>query len=713
MCAKWTIYLLHLFLGGELATVLAEKLVQDWPTAYTLREQEIKMRAGETALEQGVLVGQAAVDLLDRAARALNVRSQVVSLKDLLRRLGLLECEDHPNGGGDLFTCFKLLRSHSWAVCEGLQPFLGAMASNTKVAVAESPSVVKIGRAIGPVRPNSPIESLSQAPSAETSPMSVVIKGLPADHSISKCMGVYIEQAERLGGRPSFVGGRSNDMLLLFIDSHGWTVLDWFEGKKIPLLHSIDSFENMSTETLSDLMTSEWLVCEQRKVPSSVRVEKKQETMLKLSGGQGFEAHYAGVYERQDRMHDDKYIYGNDNKAIWFMGGFGWCIGCEEMIGTRHCIMHADNFALTPDAVTSQWMVCMSPVVDPCVQVVLASAECNPSPSVQQQTPAPASASIHDPRQQELHSALENTPSPLMIAVVGVGEGYSGLYKKQQHTYNGKVVYEGSRADGNRVIYYGKLDVGGGTSALVQWRIGPCGSNGKMGCFIAATGSTAFPHTLGAVWQEGTREPCSSARVTKSKKKHTKVIEVKGMPADYAAFAQMNGKYRQQALTIDGRPTFKGGNDGNKAIWYSESAGSWRIGPGNFVGTAVFCLHAKDTASMPNTVKSTWEVMNGRREPKPYANIILPTFEAAEQEVPRQMQLKMAEVLVAEQKRCLGCGHEYTLQEEVVYHDECMHHHCMCCGEEQDSGSCAVCAAEKGKQGATSFVVAAADRCSF
>jgi hypothetical protein len=25
-----------------------------------------------------------------------------------------------------------------------------------------------------------------------------------------------------------------------------------------------------------------------------------------------------------------------------------------------------------------------------------------------------------------------------------------------------------------------------------------------------------------------------------------------------------------------------------------------------------------------------------------------------------QMQLKMAEVLVAEQKRCLGCGHQYV-----------------------------------------------------
>ena len=56
------------------------------------------------------------------------------------------------------------------------------------------------------------------------------------------------------------------------------------------------------------------------------------------------------------------------------------------------------------------------------------------------------------------------------------------------------------------------------------------------------------------------------------------------------------------------------------------------------------------------------------------------------------MQIKMAEVLAAEEKRCLGCGHQYTSQAEVVFHDECSHHHCVCCGEELDIMSCAVCA---------------------
>jgi hypothetical protein len=500
-------------------------------------------------------------------------------------------------------------------------------------------------------------------------------------------MGEYIEQAEGQDGRPTFVGGRCNDMLLSFTNILGWEICDSENSLKVFLYSKC-----RGSLALPHLVTSGWIVCEQRKDPSSIRVEKfrKRETMLKLSGGQDFEvgAYFEGVYRKQANSQDGKPMYCYGDKAIWFKEGFGWCVGNEKKIGTHSCFMHANDFAPTPDAVQSGWNVVINSAYDPRVQVVLASAECTPSPSVQQHDPSPAlaSASIHDPRQQELHSAPENTLPPPTIAVVGVGEGYSGLYKKEQDMYGGRVMYKGSRADGNRAIYY----------SLGRWHIGPCGSNGIMGCVIAATGSTASPHTLGEVWHESAREPCSSARVTKSKKKHTKVIEVKGVLSNLAATTRMNGKYRQQALTIDGRPTFKGGEGSNQAIWYSESAGSWRIGDGDFVGTAVFFVHAQDTASMPNAVKSTWEVADGLCY-SPYANIILPSVEAAEQEVPRQMQLKMAEVLVADQKRCLGCGHEYVTQGEVVYHEECMHHHCACCGEKEERDACAVCAEEEGK----------------
>jgi hypothetical protein len=53
---------------------------------------------------------------------------------------------------------------------------------------------------------------------------------------------------------------------------------------------------------------------------------------------------------------------------------------------------------------------------------------------------------------------------------------------------------------------------------------------------------------------------------------------------------------------------------------------------------------------MPNTVGSVWELWSGLRA-NPYAKIILPSVAAAEQEVPRQIQLKMIEVMASEQNR--------------------------------------------------------------
>jgi hypothetical protein len=498
-------------------------------------------------------------------------------------------------------------------------------------------------------------------------------------------MGEYVEQAERLNNRPTFLGGRCNDMALTFSSSIGWKVQGRQGGSNEDLasfLFKLDSEGKIGTEALPHLGTTAWTVNEQRKYPSSVRVEKfkKRETMLKLSGGQGFKygAVCEGIYRKQDRLHDSKptYRHGDDTYlVIWFRKGFGWCVGVEEDIGTRNCILHADNLAPTPDAVQSGWMVRMDSAKDLRVQVVLASAVCTSS-SVSTST---------------LPAAPEHTLPPLTVAVVGVGEGYSGLYEKQQHTHGGKVLYKASRADGNRVIFYDDPTVyNSEADGDACWCIGPISNNDKFSTVAFADDTSASPLTIEAAWNEPTSEPCSSIRVTKSKKKHTKVIEVKGVPGD----GDLNGKYRQQALKIDGRQTFKGGNGGNHAIWYSERAGSWRIGPVKLVGTAVYGVHAKDTASMPNTVKSTWEVVNGVFS-NPYANIILPTVEAVEQEVPRQMTLKMTEVVTTERKRCLCCGHQYTSQTELVYHDECMHHHCVCCEQDQDSRSCAVCAQQE------------------
>jgi hypothetical protein len=192
--------------------------------------------------------------------------------------------------------------------------------------------------------------------------------------------------------------------------------------------------------------------------------------------------------------------------------------------------------------------------------------------------------------------------------------------------------------------------------------------------------------------------PCSSIQVTKSKKKHTKVIEVKGVAGIDDTLVVMNGKYRQQARIVSERPTFKGGRDGMHALWFDESYGKWRGGFEGAVGTRSCEMEATDLAATPNAVKAVWYVLD-ESKPSPYPNVIVPSVEAAEQEIPRLVQLKMCELLAAQQMRCLGCGHEYTAQAEVVFQMNCMHHHCVCCGEEKELGgdTCAVCAEEGGE----------------
>jgi hypothetical protein len=188
-------------------------------------------------------------------------------------------------------------------------------------------------------------------------------------------------------------------------------------------------------------------------------------------------------------------------------------------------------------------------------------------------------------------------------------------------------------------------------------------------------------------------EPCNSVRVTKSKKKHTKVIEVKGVPTNgNEALALMNGKYRQSSM-LGGRPTFKGGQDGKRTLWFDERYGKWRGSRENWVGSGCY-MEVTDTAAAPNTVKARWCITNGFK-PSPYPNVIVPSAEAAENEVPRLVKLKMCELMVA--RRCLGCGHEYSAQAEVVFQIACMHHHCVCCGEEHGRDECAVCTEEGGE----------------
>jgi hypothetical protein len=495
--------------------------------------------------------------------------------------------------------------------------------------------------------------------------MTVVIKGLPAGHCLAGVMGVYVEQLEQFNGHPSFVSGRHNELkLALYTLRDGRTDgTYWIVSSNELALLRVKS--DATLPGLPHLIPNEWCVLEQRKVPSSsIRIRKfrKRETIMEVSGLQGYRAHtldqsVQGIYRKQGRIYNDRPTYMNsDCMAIWSKENFGWCVGDEKDIGTRICTMHADDFAPTPDAVQSTWMVQMNPVEDPRVQAVLTSTE--PSPSQQRSLTLPTT---HVPAgQQEEHAVQESSlqPQPLMVLVAGVAEsGYDGLYAKQLRTYNGRVLYESTRADGNRVIWYQK--------DRRHWVIGPVVggySCGPFGCIANAQDAAVSPLAITAVWNTQEMGACNSIRVTKSKKKFTKVIEVKGVPNSGAGSRtiQLNGKYRQQARIMGGRPTFKGGKDGQRVVWYSACDGSWCVTHEVLVGTSavqMMSVIAKDTAATPDAVNATWQWYSGE-VPNPYINIVLPSVEAAEQEMPRQMHLKMTEVMVAEEKRCLGCGHQ-------------------------------------------------------
>jgi hypothetical protein len=195
-------------------------------------------------------------------------------------------------------------------------------------------------------------------------------------------------------------------------------------------------------------------------------------------------------------------------------------------------------------------------------------------------------------------------------------------------------------------------------------------------------------------------DPCSSVRVSKGKrikKRATAIMYVKGVPPPLQNSA--NGKYKQRPGEYsNGRPVFKGGTDGKQAIWYVcggvDGGGAWLVGPENMIGTGACGMYAMDTAATPDAVKAPWRVCSdmGNTYPKP----IEPFTEVKEHEVPRRMQMKMAEMMVADGKRCLGCGRLYTTADEVVYQKECLHHHCVDCGRKHQPAigdeTCVVCA---------------------
>jgi hypothetical protein len=510
-----------------------------------------------------------------------------------------------------------------------------------------------------------------KSPDSRVTSTSVTVKGLPPDHLHANCMGEYTKTERTLHGRSVYMGGYDDNMALWFDDRGCWMVdSEANVGGRGFVMITVDSAVS------PDRITSSWLLIDVRPQPDhsvQVRKFKNRETTLVLTGlsAQHVAARCMGRYTRQARTpgYLPTYKGGRDkNMAIWFEEeGNCWCVGSEEGIGSTSCAMYAIDKAPTPDAVLATWSVERPPEVDERVQVCSALTAATAVSQLQQHPQAPPT-----------------------IAVVGLDASsrYAGVYTKQLRQEGGMAVYEGG-LDGKRAIWQNQNG---------WWVVGITDEIGTTCCYMYVKDPAAVtPDVAKEQWKMPFMKPCSSARVTKSKKKHTKVVEVKGVPPDdgmsTGSVAMLNGKYRQQGRMIGGRPTFKGGQHSNCVLWYDEHEGKWCGKHGQLIAkdkvTPRFV--AKDKALTPDKVKATWQVLGGF-EPNPYPNIIVPSVEAVEQEeVPRLMQLKMSELLAAQHRRCLGCGHEYTAAVEVVFHCACMHHHCVCCNEEQGDSTCAVC----------------------
>jgi hypothetical protein len=488
-------------------------------------------------------------------------------------------------------------------------------------------------------------------------------------------MGEYTESERTMNERSVYTGGRDGNMVLYF-DEEGWIVV----GEDGIGNGGFIMYANDSAIT-PDHIKAPWKVAKARQPAPSLRIRKLggREPTLELSGipSKHLVSYCMGRYTRQVCSHNDKPAYRGSGQAdgmgIWFCEG-AWRVGLKENMGTELCFVSVEECARTPDAVQSMWRAESLPELDKRVRVFGASAQQS------------SSATVHETQQ------LSSAPPKLAVIGSGIeGDSYDGIYTKQLCEVGSKVVYEGG-GNGKQAIW----------RLQATWVVGDAENIGTGNNVMHTQSPAITPDAVTGPWRVPLMVPCTSIRVSKSKKKHTKVIEVKGVPDDdgkymhdYLGVSLMNGKYRQSCM-VGGRPMFKGGQDGRAALWFDERHGKWRGGSKDRIGTGICIMEATDSAAAPNAVKAPWYA-HCSFKPSPYPNVIVPSVEAAEHEVPRLMQLKMSELVVAQHMRCLGCGHEYKAQAGVVFQMKCMHHHCVCCGAEHGGDVCAVCAEEGGK----------------
>jgi hypothetical protein len=196
-----------------------------------------------------------------------------------------------------------------------------------------------------------------------------------------------------------------------------------------------------------------------------------------------------------------------------------------------------------------------------------------------------------------------------------------GAYAMQGRMVAGRPTYKGGRDDEMWVWYLADHGV---------WMVGPEAAVGTGGGYMGVQDSAATPDAVQATWTvAGGKQLNSSVTVTQIAGSSTLLprnrttdlgccfaggsgIRISGLPSSHN-YARVLGDYTKQPGTEGGRPTYKAGVRGSKAMWYTADKGEWRVGGAEDIGTnTAFMIATAPTAATPDAVPvGQWMVTVG------------------------------------------------------------------------------------------------------
>jgi hypothetical protein len=174
-----------------------------------------------------------------------------------------------------------------------------------------------------------------------------------------------------------------------------------------------------------------------------------------------------------------------------------------------------------------------------------------------------------------------------------------GAYTMQGRTNDGRPTYKGGR-DGRLWVWY--------NARRGKWYVGPQGGFGTAGGGMGVEGrNAATPDAATATWQVSAgKTRVGSLTVTASA--GGSGIRIAGLEAGHC-YTLCMGEYTRQPGLEGGKAWYKGGRDGERAVWYYADKATWRIGKLRDVGRNTSDISVKSDAATPDAVQAgTWRV---------------------------------------------------------------------------------------------------------